>query len=97
MACSTNDGDQAPEAVPDTTSEEALATCAPAAASTKPDERINYCKGLPGVNANGILDCIKGVAASATPAIVINYCSGIPGFDVEAQLACMSAVTSTPR
>ena len=97
VACSNSDGEQPAGAPPDTTGEEALVTCAPAAPSTKPDELINYCKALPGVNANGVLDCIKAAAASMTPAVVINHCASVPGFNAEAQLACIAAASNTPR
>lgn len=89
-----------PESAPSSeaeASEQALTTCAQVKPSPKPMEVVNYCKTLPGVNANGVLDCIKGAAASPTPAVVVNACSSLPGVNAEGVLTCISALTQTPR
>src|SRR5262245_60433586 len=71
-------------------SNDGLTSCTSSAPSPKPMELVNYCKALPGVSANGILECLKGAAASPTPAVLVNYCSALPGTNAQGVLTCIA-------
>jgi hypothetical protein len=77
---------------PATEAEDALTVCHPRVAPANPAELVNYCNALPGVNANGVLDCIKGAAPSPTPAAVIDACKALTNVNVAGQLTCIAAV-----